>query len=62
MECKSCGGRQEQFGTELCIHFSGIKNLNKPHVYESLNLLICMKCGISYLEVSNDSLRQLQNG
>jgi hypothetical protein len=62
MVCTVCGGRQEQFDTELCIHFSGVENLDRPHVYESPNMLICMDCGDSCFSVSKTTLRQLEAG
>ena len=48
MPCVSCGsGRQAEFPAEMNIHFSGLKNLDKPGVFLFPKVLICLGCGFS---------------
>jgi hypothetical protein len=48
MSCKSCHSlNQRYFGAEMCIHFMGLKNLDKPTVWVFPQLLVCMDCGFT---------------
>ena len=59
MSCKVCNGRQAQFAAEVCIHFSGIRRLDHPSVFEFPTLLVCMECGFSVFNVSQADLAVL---
>jgi hypothetical protein len=48
MACRSCGSEnQGQFVSEINIHFSGLKNLNKPGLLVFPKVLVCLDCGVS---------------
>jgi hypothetical protein len=57
--CKLCGGNQAPFSTEICIHFSGRENLDKPHVFEFPKVLVCLECGFASFRVSETHLTLL---
>jgi hypothetical protein len=43
-----CGsGNQAELAAEMVIHFSGVKNLDKPGVWVFPKLLVCLDCGHS---------------
>jgi len=63
MKCSSCGsGNQVELQTEMAIHFSGRKNLNKPHVFLSPRVLICLDCGLSSFTLPETELQKLRSG
>ncbi len=46
MPCLLCGsGNEAELTGEIVIHFSGLKNLDKPGVWVFPNLLVCLDCG-----------------
>ena len=48
MHCASCASNnQVEFTAEINIHFSGLKNLNKPSVLVFPKVLVCLDCGFS---------------
>jgi hypothetical protein len=48
MSCRSCeSDSQQEFGSEIIIHHSGLKNLHKPTVWTFPKLLICLDCGFA---------------
>jgi hypothetical protein len=58
--CRSCGSsNQTQFGSEIIIHFSGLKNLDKPAVMVFPKILICLDCGVTEFTVPKAELDQL---
>jgi hypothetical protein len=60
MSCRSCASsNQSQFGSEILIHQSGLKNLSKPTVWTFPKLLICLDCGFMEGVVPEDELRLL---
>lgn len=46
----------------MAIHFSGLKNIDKPHVYVCSEIVVCMTCGAAQLAIQAAELRQLQEG
>ena len=63
MKCSSCGpGNQVELQTEMAIHFSGRKNLNKPHVFVSPRVLICLDCGLSSFTLPETEFQKLGSG
>jgi hypothetical protein len=63
MPCKSCGSvNQSKFTGEICIHFSGLKNIDKPVVWVFPELIVCLDCGTTELVVPEAELRQLATG
>jgi hypothetical protein len=63
MKCLLCGSsNQAEFSTEMAIHFAGLKNLDKPHVFISLKALVCLDCGFSRFAVPETELQGLREG
>ena len=63
MPCKSCGAENlYKFGGEMVIHFPGLQNLDKPHVYVSAEIVVCLTCGAAQFAIQEAELRLLQEG
>jgi hypothetical protein len=63
MPCKSCGSvNQSKFTGEICIHFPGLKNIDKPVVWVFPELIVCLDCGTTEFVVPEAELRQLATG
>jgi hypothetical protein len=63
MACMSCASiNQVEFGSEILIHFPGLKNLDKPPVWAFPKLLICLECGFSPFHVPPSELAVLAEG
>jgi len=63
MACRSCGsGNQTEFGAEICIHFPGLKNLEKPAVMVFPKLLVCLECGFTQFTLPETELLLLREG
>ena len=63
MSCKSCGSENlHKFGGEIVIRFPGLKNLDRPRVYVSAELAVCLDCGAVRFAVPEDELRLLGKG
>ena len=61
--CKSCGSNwQRKFTGEICIHFPGLKNVNKPIVWVFPDVLVCLNCGSAEFAVPEAELRVLVTG
>jgi hypothetical protein len=57
MSCKSCSsGNLRNFPTEIAVHLKGI---GRPHVFVFPEILVCLNCGFSELEVAEDKLKVL---
>ena len=62
MSCLSCGsGNQAELTAEMMIHFSGLKNLDKPGVWVFPKLLICLDCGCSHFTVPEAELASMSS-
>ena len=62
MTCKACGSDQQgKFTAEIAIHFPGLKDLGKPHVWVFPELFVCLKCGTAKFEMPEAQLRYLAN-
>jgi predicted nucleic-acid-binding Zn-ribbon protein len=60
MPCKSCGSENlGKFTGEIAIHFSGLKNINEPHVWVFPALVVCLNCGFAEFAVPETELRLL---
>jgi hypothetical protein len=44
------------------IHFSGLKNIDKPVVWVFPELVVCLDCGNAEFAVAEAELRQLAEG
>jgi hypothetical protein len=61
MSCPSCASSdQEELSAEMIIHFSGLKNLSDPGVWESSKLTVCMNCGFSHFKIQEPGAHRLQ--
>ena len=57
-DCAACGSQNlGPFTAGIAVHFSGLRNLDKPHVYISTKLLVCLDCGIAQFIVPAAELR-----
>jgi len=60
VSCKSCGSvDQSKFSGEICIHFPGLKNIDKPAVRVFPELVVCLNCGTAQFAVPDAELRLL---
>jgi hypothetical protein len=60
LSCPFCAsGREREFTAEINIHFSGLKNLDKPSVLVFPRLLLCLDCGFSRFTVPEAELALL---
>jgi hypothetical protein len=64
MSCRSCGSNiQEDFGSEIIIHHSGLKNLDKPTVMVFPKIAVCLACGVvAEFTIPETELRLLGKG
>jgi hypothetical protein len=62
MSCLLCGsGNQAELTAEMLIHFSGLKNLDKPGVWVFPKLLVCLDCGCSHFTVPEKELASISH-
>ena len=48
MHCALCeSSNQAEFNTEMMIHLSGLRNIDRPGVLMFPKVLVCMDCGFS---------------
>ena len=60
MCCLLCGsGNQAELTAEMVVHFSGLKNLDKPGVWVFPKLSVCLDCGFSYFTVPERELASI---
>ena len=63
MSCLSCGSaNRAEFGSEILIHFRGLKNLDKPPVWVFPKLFVCLDCGFSQFAIPKNELALLARG
>ena len=61
--CKSCGSATlRKFKAKTGIHFPGLRNIDKPAVWVSADLFVCLNCGTAEFAVPEDELHQLEEG
>jgi hypothetical protein len=57
MVCKSCrSGNQRKFNSEINVHLSGLKNLDKPPVFVFPRLSVCLDCGFAEFAIPETEL------
>jgi hypothetical protein len=54
MSCKSCG-------SEINIHFPGLKGVDQPAMLVFPQVVVCLNCGFAEFTVSETELRPLAN-
>jgi hypothetical protein len=60
MSCPVCASsNQAEFSAEINIHFSGLKNLDRPSVLVFPEVLVCLDCGSSRFTVPENELPHL---
>lgn len=47
---------------EICIHFPGLKNIDKPLVWVFPEIVVCLDCGEAVFVVPKTELRLLTEG
>ena len=63
MSCPVCASsNQAEFSAEINIHFSGLKNLDRPSVLVFPKVLVCLDCGSSRFTVPEKELPHLTQG
>jgi len=63
MHCAFCASsNQAEFPAEVNIHFSGVKNLDRPSVMVFPKLLVCLDCGFSQFTSPAAGLALLTSG
>jgi hypothetical protein len=61
MTCRSCqSAKQAELFSEILIHFPGLKNIDKPAVWLSPRLLVCLDCGASQFMVPEQQLAMIE--
>jgi hypothetical protein len=57
MVCKSCRSEnQRKFNSEINVHLSGLKNLDKPPVFVFPRLSVCLDCGFAEFAIPETEL------
>ena len=51
-----------EFGSEMILHFTGLKNVNNPGVWLFPTILICLDCGVARFSVPEAKLASLAAG
>ena len=63
MPCRDCQSEnQKTFPAEINIHFPGLKNLDKPTVWAFPELLVCLDCGFTELQLKEKEFSLLAEG
>jgi len=63
MPCKSCGSvNQSKYTGEMCVHFPGLKNIDKAVVWVFPEIVVCLDCGTAEFAVPGAELRLLAKG
>jgi hypothetical protein len=63
MSCLLCASaNQGEFGTEILVHFPGLKNLDKPPLWVFPKLSVCLDCGFSRFTTPERELAILAGG
>ena len=62
LSCVLCASaNQADFPTEIAIHFSGYKNLDKPVILAFPRILVCLDCGFSQFALPEAELQELRD-
>jgi hypothetical protein len=57
VHCKACGSDDHsEFNAEIDVHFSGLRNLDKPAVLVFPKLLVCLACGFTEFTLRESEL------
>jgi hypothetical protein len=50
------------YPAEIAIHFRGLANINKPHVFLFPLVVVCLDCGMAEFAIPERELLQLTEG
>ncbi len=60
MHCPHCASdTQTELTAEINIHFTGLRNIDRPGVLVFPQLLVCLDCGFSWFTTPHDELALL---
>jgi len=61
--CNACGSKQRsQFRSEICLHFNGLPDLNRPPILMFPELTVCLKCGmVEQFAIEEGELNRLRD-
>jgi predicted nucleic-acid-binding Zn-ribbon protein len=63
MFCPKCAyGNRVEFSAEINIHFSGLRNLDRPSVLVFPKVLVCLNCGFAEFTIPEKELPHLAQG
>jgi hypothetical protein len=63
MYCALCkSSNQAEFNTEMMIHLSGVRNIDRPGVLMFPKVLVCLDCGFSRFTTPGTDLALLAGG
>ena len=63
MACVLCASDSEvELSAEIMIHFSGLRNIDRPGVLLYPTILVCLNCGSSRFTVPEHELPHLTEG
>lgn len=56
-----CHSIKRQFKAEVCIHFPGFENLDRPAVFVFPLLSVCLDCGSTEFVIGENELQKLRS-
>lgn len=60
MPCIDCASDNEvEFSAEIMIHFSGLRNIDRPGVLVYPTVLVCLDCGSTRFNIPENELPHL---
>ena len=63
MACKRCSSeKQRKFKTEMNVHFTGWRGLEKPTVWLFPEVMVCLDCGFAEFSIPKVELVHLAEG
>ena len=63
LRCRACDSLDlARFTGEVVIHFPGLRNVDKPHVFVFPKLVVCLVCGFAQFVVPEEELGLLAKG
>ena len=60
-ECESCSSLNvARVNTEICLHFPGLRGLNKDPIFVLAKVAVCLDCGLLQGELSETDLERIR--
>jgi hypothetical protein len=61
--CCSCGSTSvNKFTAEIALHFTGLKNIDKPVLWSFPEVPVCMDCGQAHFHITPKELQRWAYG